>query len=114
MDFDVSLYPDTRILLSVMLPWCAVNSEQLRVGGSSKMMLVKVTSLLIIKIPSSSSPSSFVSVTSQTDFVMGDDKSLGAIVRDVLNTTGWISCVWFPWRRMICLTCVFVECVKAE
>ena len=86
------------IFLSVMFPWCAVNSEQLREGGSSKVMLVNVTSLLIIKIPSSSS---FVSVISQTDFVMGDE-SFGAIVSAVLNIRGCISCVWFPGRRTIC------------
>ena len=58
---DVSWYPDTMIFLSVMSPWCAVNSGHLREGGSSKVMLMNVTSLLIIKIPSS--VSSFISET---------------------------------------------------
>ena len=82
---DVSWYPDTTIFLSVMSPWCAMKSEQVREGGSSKVMLMNVTSLLIIKIPSSSSSS--VRVISQTDLVMGDE-SCGAIVRVVLNSMG--------------------------
>ena len=54
---DVSWYPDMMILLSMILPWCAVNSEHERDGGSSNVMLMNITSLLIIKIPSFSSVS---------------------------------------------------------